>query len=180
VEIVEKITSIIEPSLSALGYHIVLIKLSDGARRKTLTVMAERTDDKMMGFDDCTEISRTISALMDVDDPIAGAYDLEVCSPGLDRPLTSLADYVKYAGHEAKCECFVPIDGRKRFRGIIKGAAGNDVTFEMPEGEATLAFDNIRTAKLIVTDALIASAMKKEKEASTAQKPKAQPKKKKA
>src|SRR4051812_17473343 len=102
-DIVQKITDTIEPSLQAMGYAVVLIKLGEGGRRKTLSIMAERADEKAMGFDDCAEISRTVSALLDVEDPIQGAYDLEVCSPGIDRPLTRLDDFKRYEGYEAKC-----------------------------------------------------------------------------
>jgi ribosome maturation factor RimP len=161
-DIVQKITATIEPSLEAMGYTLVQIKLADGSRRKTLTVTAERQDEQAMGFDDCAEISRTISALLDVEDPIQGAYDLEVSSPGLDRPLTRPADFSKYAGYEAKCETFIPLDGRKRFRGILKGMEGEHVIIDMPEGEARIAFSNIRTAKLVLTDELVAAAMKKD------------------
>jgi ribosome maturation factor RimP len=161
-DIVQKITDSIEPSLAAMGYTVVQIKLADGARRKTLTLVAERQDDQAMGFDDCSEISRTVSALLDVEDPINGAYDLEVCSPGLDRPLTRPVDYTKYTGYEAKCETFIPLDGRKRFRGILKGMEGEHVIIDMPEGEARIAFSNIRGAKLVLTDELVATAMKKD------------------
>src|SRR5690606_5482642 len=108
-DVVQKITDAVEPSLQALGYSMVLVKLSEGARRKTLKVMAERLDERAMGFDDCTEICGTISALLDIDDPIQGAIDLEFCSPGLDRPLSKAVDFVKYAGYEVKCETFVPL-----------------------------------------------------------------------
>lgn len=147
-DIITKITQAIEPSLEALGYRLVQIRLADG-RRKTLSIMAERLDERGMSFDDCGEISRTVSALMDVEDPIQGAYDLEVCSPGLDRPLVRLEDYKRYQGQEAKCETYVPIDGRKRFRGVLEGVKGENVLLAMPEGEAQIAFSNIRTAKLV-------------------------------
>ena len=151
-DIVTKITQTIEPSLTAMGYDIVQVKLADGSRRKTLTIMAERTDATPMGFDDCTEITRTVSALMEVEDPITGAYDLEVCSPGLDRPLTRLADYKRFAGLDAKVETMIPVDGRKRFRGIIKGASGDTVTLVLPEKEeVSFAFTLIKGAKLNVS-----------------------------
>jgi ribosome maturation factor RimP len=182
VDVVQKITDIVTPSLEALGYHIVQIKLSEGARRKTLMVMAERLDEQMMGFDDCTDISRTISALLDVDDPISDAYDLEVCSPGLDRPLTRLADYDKYKGYEAKCETMIPLDGRKRFRGTIGGTQDNNILLELDTGTVALSFNNIRSAKLVVNDTLLATAMKKEpakqKKQGGGGKAKRQPKKK--
>jgi ribosome maturation factor RimP len=149
-DIVQRITTIIEPSLNAMGYTLVQVKLADGMRRKTLTVMAERQDGKGMGFDDCAEISRMASALLDVDDPITSAYDLEVCSPGLDRPLVKIEDFKRYAGQEAKAETLIPIEGRRRFRGVIGGVEDDVIVITMPEGgEARLSFNNIRTAKLI-------------------------------
>lgn len=161
-DVVHKIREAIEPSLSAMGYGLVQVKLAEGSRRRALILMAERTDDKAMSFDDCTEISRTVSALLDVEDPIEGAYDLEVCSPGIDRPLTREMDFERYTGYEAKCETMIPVEGRKRFRGIIKGIKKGLITIVMPEGtESQIAFTNIRTAKLVLTDALVAEAMKK-------------------
>lgn len=161
-DILQKITQAIAPSLEAMGYGLVMVKLAEGSRRRALIVMAERTDNKAMSFDDCTEISRTVSALLDVEDPIQGAYDLEVCSPGIDRPLTRAKDFERFAGYEAKCETMIPVDGRKRFRGVIKGIKDGLVTLSLPEGgDASIPFQNIRTAKLVLTDALVAEAMKK-------------------
>ena len=148
-DIVKKITQAIEPSLEALGYSLVLVRLADGSRRKTLTIMAERADEVPMSFNDCTEISRTVSALLEVEDPIAGEYDLEVSSPGIDRPLTKLADFKRFAGEEAKVETLLPIDGRKRFRGVIEGVKGELVILAMPEGKVEIPFSHVRTAKLI-------------------------------
>lgn len=166
-DIVERIISTIEPSLESMGYRLVQVKLADGSRRKALIIMAERIDDVFMSFDDCTEISQTVSALLDVDDPIAGAYDLEVMSPGLDRPLTRLDDYTRYNGREMKCETMLPVNGRKRFRGVINKLKGEVVTLTMPEGtEVELAYGNIRTAKLVVSDAQVAESLKKQKATS--------------
>lgn len=162
-DIVSKVTQTIEPSLDALGYSIVLLKLADGGRRKTLTVMAERKDEQVMSFDDCTEISRTISALLDVEDPINGAYHLEVCSPGIDRPLTKPADFKRFAGFEAKIETVLPIDGRKRFKGKLQGIEKDLVSVSMPEGDVQIPFSHIRIAKLVMTDELIESHLKKQK-----------------
>jgi ribosome maturation factor RimP len=142
------ITHILEASLEALGYRLVLVKLADVAGRKTLTLMSERKDGQAMGIEDCTTVSRTASALLDVEDPIATAYDLEVCSPGIDRPLTRAEDFARYAGYEAKCETIFPIEGRKRFKGKIKGLEKDDIILTMPEGEAKIPFNTIRTAKL--------------------------------
>lgn len=157
------ITQAVEPSLEVLGYRLVLVKLSDAARRKTLTLMAERNDGQPMGIEDCTTVSRTASALLDVEDPIATAYDLEVCSPGIDRPLTRAADFTRYAGYEAKCETIFPLEGRKRFKGRIKGMEDETIILTMPEGEAKIPFNTIRTAKLVLTDELVREHFKKQK-----------------
>lgn len=166
-DVVSRVIEIIEPSVTALGYSLVQVKLADGARRKTLTIMAERTDGRMMGFDDCTEISNTVSALLDVEEPqggiISGAYNLEVCSPGIDRPLTRRGDYTQFSGSEIKAETIIPVSGRKRFRGILKGIEGDEVTLVVDGAEVKLLFPHIRTAKLVMTDELVAEFLKKQK-----------------
>ena len=160
-DLLSKINQIIEPSLEAMGYTIVLVRLNDG-KAKTLSVMAERKDEVMMSFDDCTEISRTISALLDVEDPIESAYNLEVMSPGIDRPLTRVMDYIRFKGFEAKVETMLPIDGRKRFKGVIGGIENDIIALSMPEGDVSLPFRQVRTAKLVVTDALVEAEFKKQ------------------
>lgn len=163
-DIAEKITQMVAPSLDAMGYAIVQIKLADSAKRKTLTLMAERKDGVMMSFDDCTDISRTVSALMDVEDPIAGAYNLEVCSPGIDRPLTRLEDYTRYKGFEAKLETLIPIEGRKRFKGKITGISGQNILMATEQGtDAEIPLSNIRMAKLVMTDDLVKAFLKEQK-----------------
>ncbi len=163
VDILSRVIEIIEPSVEALGYNLVQVKLADGARRKTLMVMAERKDDVMMSFDDCTEISNTVSALLDVEEPISGAYNLEVCSPGIDRPLTKHDDYERFNNYEIKVETIIPVGGRKRFRGILKGIEGNEVSLMVDGVEVKLPFTHIRTSKLVITDELIANFLKKQK-----------------
>lgn len=163
-DITEKITQMVVPSLDAMGYHIVQIKLADSAKRKTLTLMSERKDGVMMSFDDCTEISRTVSALLDVEDPIAGAYNLEVCSPGIDRPLTRAEDYTRYKGFEAKLETLIPIEGRKRFKGKINGLMGGHVQMHTEQGQdVEIPLSNIRTSKLVMTDELVKAFLKDQK-----------------
>lgn len=164
-DITAKITALIEPSLASMGYAIVLVKLNDSNHRKTLMVMAERADGKLMGFDDCTDISNTVGALLEVEDPITGAYNLEVCSPGIDRPLTKKDDYVRYKGYEAKLEVQLPIDGRKRFRGTINGADDHDISLNVEGQNVSIPLGNVRTAKLVMNDALAAEFMKKQKTA---------------
>jgi ribosome maturation factor RimP len=154
----EDIVTIIEPSLEAMGYRLVRVAFL-GARRATLQIMAERVDDAPMTVDDCGEISRSVSALLDVADPIAGAYMLEVSSPGIDRPLTRPEDYERFAGFEARIELGQPLDGRKRFRGRILGRADGHVRLHDGDGgEVCLPLAEITKAKLVLTDDLLAAA----------------------
>ena len=154
-----EIGDVIEPSLEAMGYRVVRIAFL-GARGATLQIMAERRDDQPMTVDDCAEISRTVSALLDVADPIAGAYTLEVSSPGIDRPLVRPEDYERFAGFEARIELSEPIAGRKRFRGRLIGGDAESVRLHAEEGEVTLPLSTIARAKLVLTDDLIAAAQK--------------------
>lgn len=158
-----QIERMIAPSLAAMGYDIVRVLLT-GGQRPTLQVMAERADGQDMSVDDCAEISRAVSALLDVEDPIAGAYTLEVSSPGIDRPLTRPADFQRFAGFEARVETRQPVEGRKRFRGRLLGLEGDSVRIATPEGEAALPVDDILRAKLVLTDELIAATDKRKKQ----------------
>jgi ribosome maturation factor RimP len=148
------IAPIIEPSLEAMGYRLVRIAFL-GAQRATLQIMAERIDDVPMTVEDCTEISRSVSALLDVADPIASAYVLEVSSPGIDRPLTRPEDYDRFAGFEARVELGQPLDGRKRFRGRLLGRADSHVRLMAEAGEVLLPLADIAKAKLVITDDLL-------------------------
>src|ERR1700687_6079712 len=120
------IARIIEPSLEAMGYRLVRVALT-GAQRPTLQVMAERRDEAPMTVEGCADISRSISALLDVAEPLAGAYMLQFSSPGIDRPLVRPEDYDRFAGFEARIDLVEPLDGRKRFRGRLLGRAEEDV-----------------------------------------------------
>lgn len=150
----ERIAEMIEPSLEALGYELVRVRLMGGGK-PVLQVMAERGDDRSMTVDDCAEISRAISALLDVEDPLEGAYDLEVSSPGIDRPLVKRKDFERFAGSEATVKTTVPIDGRRRFRGRLLGMNGDKVRLALADGgEAALAFETIEKAKLVMPENL--------------------------
>lgn len=157
----QRIERLIEPALVAMGYELVRVAMQGGESRPTLQVMAERKDGVAMSVDDCADISRTISALLDVEDPIASAYTLEVSSPGIDRPLVKRADFERFAGFEARIETVSPVSGRKRFRGRLMGVAGEDVRLREPEKaagaeeETLVPLAAIARAKLVLTDDLI-------------------------
>jgi ribosome maturation factor RimP len=151
-----KIEGMIGPSLEAMGYSVVRIAFT-GGRRPTLQIMAERNDNAAMTVEDCATISHTVSALLDVADPIDTAYQLEISSPGIDRPLTRRADYERFAGFEAKIEMQRPVEGRRRFRGKLIGLEGNDAKLLVGPDTLRLPLDAIARAKLVLTDELIAA-----------------------
>jgi len=152
-----EIAQMIEPSLVAMGYRLVRVVVTNG-RRATLQVMAERIDDAPMTVDDCALISRSVSALLDVADPIAGAYLLEISSPGIDRPLVRPEDYDRFSGFEARIELTEPFAGRKRFRGRLLGTADGEVRLATEAGEARLPLASVARARLVLTDDLIAAS----------------------
>lgn len=159
----QRIEGLIEPALTAMGYDLVRVAVQGGESRKTLQIMAERRDGAGMTVDDCADISRTISAVLDVEDPIAGAYTLEVSSPGIDRPLVKRGDFERFAGFEARIETVQPVAGRKRFRGRLMGVTGEEVRLREPAKAAGAADETlvplaaIVRAKLVLTDDLIAA-----------------------
>jgi ribosome maturation factor RimP len=136
--------------------------------RKTLQIMAERPDGAME-VDDCAELSRALSAVLDVEDPIDGMYALEVSSPGIDRPITTLEQFERFAGWEAKIETAELIDGRRRFKGELEGVEDGEVLIRIAEGIIGLNFDWISDAKLVLTDALIEQSLKGRKASAGAE-----------
>jgi ribosome maturation factor RimP len=147
---------LVAPSLAATGYEVVRV-LVMGQHRPLLQIMIERADRRAVSVDDCAEVSRTVSALLDVEELIAGSYTLEVSSPGIDRPLTRPEHFVRFAGFEAKVETRVPLDGRKKFTGRLLGLEGERVRIATAEGEMALPLADVQRAKLVLTDELIAS-----------------------
>ena len=150
-ELVETITKTVEPALKDMGYDWVRVAII-GADIKTVQIMAERADRENMTVDDCEKISQTASALLDVADPFSGRWVLEVSSPGIDRPLVRLADYERFVGQEAKVELLNDIDGRKRFKGVIKGVNGSTITIDFEGQEINFDFKDIAKAKLTFKD----------------------------
>lgn len=162
-----QVANIIEPEIEELGFRLVRVKLS-GLNGLTLQIMAERPDGTM-SVGDCEKVSRAIAPVLDIEDPIANAYHLEMSSPGIDRPLVRKSDFEKWAGHMAKLETRQMIDGRKRYKGIILSVDGDDIIFRresVAEGESenfTLPAGEILEAKLILTDDLIREALQRDK-----------------
>ena len=147
----------VQPALEVMGYSLVRVVITSG-RRPTLQVMAERLDDQPMTVEDCAQISHSVSAILDVADPIAGAYMLEISSPGIDRPLVRAQDYDRFSGFEARIELVRPIEGRKRFRGRLLGTSADRVRLVTETGEVSLPLVDVARARLILTDDLIDAA----------------------
>ena len=164
-----RVATIAEPVIETLGYRLVRVKVSaaDGC---TVQVMAERPDGSMT-VEDCEALSRALSPVFDVADPVDRAYRLEVSSPGLDRPLVRKSDFDRHAGHLVRIEMEVPVDGRKRFRGTLIGTEGDaarlrrDDAKEGEAAEALLRIEDMSEAKLVLTDELVAAALRREKAA---------------
>jgi ribosome maturation factor RimP len=151
-----KLTAIVAPRLEPMGFELVRVTVL-GRERPTVQVMADRADGSLITVEDCEQISHYLSTVFDVEDPIPGAWNLEVSSAGIDRPLTRPKDWNRFAGHLARVETLFPVDGRKRFSGIVLGADDTSGKLRLDDGtEAALPLRDIRRAKLVLTDALIA------------------------
>jgi ribosome maturation factor RimP len=164
-----RVAAIAEPVIEGLGCRLVRVRIS-GLSGCTVQIMAERPDGTMT-IEDCEAISRALSPVFDVEDPIDRAYRLEISSPGIDRPLVRRSDFDRYAGHVAKVEMTVPIEGRRRFRGVLLGTQGDAARIRRDDAapeeaaEILLAFDEMAEARLVLTDALIAESLKRGKAA---------------
>ena len=152
-----QIARLVEPMLQGMGYELVRVQFGGGSFRPTLQIMAERIDRQPMTVEDCAEISRNVSAILDVEDPLEGAYLLEISSPGIDRPLIRPQDYERFAGFEARLELARPLEGRRRFRGRIGELADGTVRIIEAAGEFRLPLEQINKAKLVLTDELLAA-----------------------
>jgi ribosome maturation factor RimP len=152
------LTRLIEPEANALGFDLVRVAMIGGTSDPTLQVMAERPDTRQLTIDDCADLSRRLSEALDTADPIADAYRLEVSSPGIDRPLTRLKDFDDWKGHEARITLVEKLDGRKQFKGDLDGTEGQAVAILTQDGNRhALPFDQVESAKLTLTDRLIAA-----------------------
>jgi ribosome maturation factor RimP len=162
-----RVAAIAEPVVEGLGFRLVRVRMS-GLAGCTLQVMAERADGTMT-IEDCETVSRALSPVLDVADPIDRAYRLEVSSPGIDRPLVRRSDFDRYAGHVVKIELARAIDGRRRFRGVLLGSEGEAARLRLDDmatgeaGEVRLPIEDMAEAKLVLTEALVAEALRRSK-----------------
>jgi ribosome maturation factor RimP len=162
-----RVAAIATPVIEGLGYRLVRVRIS-GAEGSTLQIMVERPDGTM-SIDDCEAVSRALSPVLDVEDPMESAYRLEISSPGLDRPLVRRSDFDRHADHLVKIEMTIPVNGRKRFRGTILGTEGDmarirrDDTSGDEPNEIMLAMEDMAEARLVLTDALIEESLRRAK-----------------
>jgi len=160
-----RMAEIITPVIEDLGLELVRVRLM-GGKYHTLQIMVDRPDGGIE-VDECAQVSTAVSATLDVEDPLADPYTLEVSSPGIDRPLTRLKDFEAFEGYEAKIETNDLIDGRKRFKGMLAGVEGTEVLINVEEGTIGLEFDWLADAKLVLTDELIKEMLRQRKAAGT-------------
>jgi ribosome maturation factor RimP len=164
-----RIALIAEPVIESLGFRLVRVRVY-GAEGCTVQIMAERPDGTLT-IDECEDLSRALSPVLDVADPMDRAYRLEISSPGMDRPLVRKSDFERYNGHLAKIEMAVPAEGRKRFRGILKGVETDSVRLQRDDAkdgenaDVLLPIEDMAEAKLVLTDALITEALRRDKAA---------------
>ena len=153
---IDGLSRIIEPEVNTLGYDLVRVAMTGGRSDPTLQVMAERRDTRQLDLGDCERISRRLSEVLDLCDPIEGSYRLEVSSPGIDRPLTRLHDYADWAGYEARLNLHQPRGDRRHFSGTLGGLDGETVKLRGKDGQDyALPFSDIASAKLLLTEKLI-------------------------
>ena len=160
-----KLAELLNPILEDLGFEMVRIRLSSGDP-STLQIMADRLNGQI-GVDDLANINTSIGTILDVEDPIAENYTLEISSPGIDRPLTRKKDFDNYQGFEAKLETTEPIDGRRRFKGILAGISKDEVLINLEEGTVGLKFNWLSDARLVLSDDLIRQMLRKKNTRTT-------------
>ncbi len=152
----QKITQIAAPVIADLGFELIWVRIVGEGNSQNVQIMAEDPITKRLGVDDCARLSKAVAAVLDVEDPISGAYRLELSSPGIDRLLVREKDFEDYSGFEAKLETAMPNEnGQKRFRGVIKGIENSNVLLNTDTGDVEIPFGALSKAKLVLTDELI-------------------------
>jgi ribosome maturation factor RimP len=160
-----RVAGIVAPVIADLGFRLVRVKVS-GQNGCTIQIMAER-EDGTMTVEDCEAVSRALSPVLDLEDPVERAYHLEISSPGIDRPLVRRQDFERWTGYEAKIELAAPLSGRKRFRGVIRDVEGDTVGLELPDakdGEEPLVWlplSDLADARLVLTDELVRESLRR-------------------
>lgn len=155
-----RLAALVTPTLEGMGYELVRLAVL-GHERPTVQVMVDRADSRQIAVEDCETISHALGAVLDVEDPLPGAWTLEVSSAGIDRPLARAKDWNRFAGHLARAELAAPVAGRRRFSGVVLGADEQAARLRLDDGtEVALPLGEIRRAKLVLTDALIAATAK--------------------
>jgi ribosome maturation factor RimP len=160
-----RVAAIVEPVIEDLGFNLVRVKVT-GENGCTVQIMAERPDGTM-AVSDCETVSRAVSPVLDLEDPISTAYYLEVSSPGIDRPLVRVSDFERWTGHDAKIEMAVPVEGRKRFRGFLRGVENSELVIELPDVKegldpiARVPLSDLGEARLVLTDDLIRESLRR-------------------
>ncbi len=145
----KQVQELITPTIEQLGYELIRIKYFD-KEKATLQIMLDR-DNRGIEIEECAKISTTVSAILDVNDPIKNEYNLEISSPGINRPLTRKKDFDIWEGHSAKIKTKETIDKNKNFKGILRGTKNNEILLEIEEGVIGLNFDWIETAQLSIS-----------------------------
>jgi len=163
-----EVERLIGPSVEAMGFRLVRLALMGEARKLTLQIMAEPKDNSAMNVDHCADLSRAISAILDVEDPISTAYSLEVSSPGVERPLMRSEDFARFSGNQVRIETAEPQNGQRRFVGKLRGVDEDHVVLSVTnrnnsEKELTIPFKKVARAELVLTDDVIRDTLKKRK-----------------
>lgn len=152
----DKIAAMAAPVIADLGFALVCVKITGETATSVVLIMAEDPKTRRLGVDDCAKISRALSAVMDVEDPIKGAFRLEVSSPGIDRPLVRIEDFENYKGFEARLETVMPSEnGQKRFKGVLQGLKNENILVTTETGDIEIPYSMLAKAKLVLTDELI-------------------------
>ena len=153
-ELLRRIEEIVAPTVVGMGFELIRVAMSKGGG--TLQIMIEPADGSAMDVEACATLSRALSAVLDVEDPIPGTYTLEVSSPGIDRPLMREKDYVRWVGHVARMETLEPVEGKRRFKGLLLGVENGAVRLKLEgDKEALVPLSIVSRAKLELTDALL-------------------------
>lgn len=160
-----KVEKLVAPPIQEMGYELVTVKLEDNGKSPTLLIMVEEPDNGHLSIDDCAKISRSLTTLLDVEDPINGPYSLQVSSPGMDRPLVKRKDFERFSGEQIKLETVMAIENQKRFKGMLEGyqEESDCIRIKTDEKIQDIQFDNVKKANLAITDEMLRKDLNRNK-----------------